>query len=251
MIHSFISLRKVYMSKVTIQDIAERCGVATSTVSRVLNGSNLISGNRADEIRKIAKELGYQKRVIRRSASRTILNVMVVLPFHSERSVQLFYDYSELLNGIQCFVPTEKANILTTSRQTDLIQNQYKKGGGIDAVIFAFTQPRSDVTIALKQKGIPILVINREWKQGDFVTCDHKKGVETITHNAYEKIVNSNPCYLSLNSSPNVAALRMEGFIHALEKRGFIDPQERILTVEKVEEIEFWVMKPSFFLTFS
>ena len=105
------------MAKVTIFDIAEKAGVSPSTVSRVLNDSSLISDGRSEKIRRIAERLGYKKRTIRKPRARAILNVMIILPRHRERAVQLFYDYSDLLNGIQKAIPTDRANIFTTIDQ--------------------------------------------------------------------------------------------------------------------------------------
>ncbi len=45
--------------KITMQDIAARCGVSPSTVSRVLNGSSLISEETKRTVLDAAAELGY------------------------------------------------------------------------------------------------------------------------------------------------------------------------------------------------
>ena len=44
---------------VTIRQIAERCGVSVSTVSKALNDAWDISGDTASRIRAVAEELGY------------------------------------------------------------------------------------------------------------------------------------------------------------------------------------------------
>ena len=43
----------------TIKDIANKCGVSTSTVSKALNGYRDISDDKREEIKKAAVELGY------------------------------------------------------------------------------------------------------------------------------------------------------------------------------------------------
>ena len=46
---------------VTIRTIAERCGLSVAAVSRALNGRSGISEERAEQVRRIAQELGYLK----------------------------------------------------------------------------------------------------------------------------------------------------------------------------------------------
>ena len=44
---------------VTIRDIAERYGVSVATVSKALNNQKDIGAKTKEEIRKLAKEMGY------------------------------------------------------------------------------------------------------------------------------------------------------------------------------------------------
>ena len=52
---------------VTLKDVAEKCGVAVSTVSRALNGVDLINPERAEEIRAVAREMGYSPNAVART----------------------------------------------------------------------------------------------------------------------------------------------------------------------------------------
>jgi len=45
---------------VTMKSIAEICGVSRGTVDRALNGRGRVSKETADNIRKAARQLGYQ-----------------------------------------------------------------------------------------------------------------------------------------------------------------------------------------------
>lgn len=58
------------MKKVSIKDIAQKAGVSIATVSLVLNDKNKkgrVSRDKAEEIKKIAKEMNYQPNVVARS----------------------------------------------------------------------------------------------------------------------------------------------------------------------------------------
>jgi len=63
--------------KVTLNHIAEKAGVAISTVQRALNGGKGISDNKRDFIIKIAEELEYKKLV---KESKRTLRIAVVFP---------------------------------------------------------------------------------------------------------------------------------------------------------------------------
>ena len=66
--------------RVTVYDIAKKLDISPSTVSRVLNNSNLISNERARQIHKIAEEMGYRPRAIKKQVNRAILNIHLFLP---------------------------------------------------------------------------------------------------------------------------------------------------------------------------
>lgn len=65
----------------TIADVAKAAGVSVATVSRVMNGSSLVTGSTAQVVRDAIQELSYipnqQARNLRRNESRTVL---VLLP---------------------------------------------------------------------------------------------------------------------------------------------------------------------------
>ena len=44
---------------VSMKDIAKKCGVSIATVSKALNDYSDIGAEKRDEIKKVAKEMGY------------------------------------------------------------------------------------------------------------------------------------------------------------------------------------------------
>ena len=90
---------------VTLQDVAEYCGVTKATVSRALNGNQEINKQTASRIRAAAEALGYNparfhqaRRLAARKTGRRVLNhqVALILPayFHTSRY------FTELFHGI-------------------------------------------------------------------------------------------------------------------------------------------------------
>ena len=64
---------------VTIRTIAERCGLSVAAVSRALNGRSGISEERAEQVRRIAQELGYQPNEAARTLKTNRSNLIGVL----------------------------------------------------------------------------------------------------------------------------------------------------------------------------
>jgi DNA-binding LacI/PurR family transcriptional regulator len=83
--------------KVTLQDIANATGYSISTVSRVLSGSNKISGSARTDIIAAAQRLKYPLNRIRASDKiQTELNVALITDFHEgEFYASYFYGFAQ------------------------------------------------------------------------------------------------------------------------------------------------------------
>lgn len=64
---------------VTIRTIAERCGLSVAAVSRALNGRSGISEEKAAQVRRIAREMGYQPNEAARTLKTNRSNLIGVL----------------------------------------------------------------------------------------------------------------------------------------------------------------------------
>ena len=52
------------MKRVTIYDVAKEAGVSLATVSRVINGSNVVKGPTRDRVQAAVDKLGYKPNAI-------------------------------------------------------------------------------------------------------------------------------------------------------------------------------------------
>src|SRR4051812_24443264 len=77
------------LSKPTIQEVARRAGTSPSTVSRVLNGSAIVSDERKAAVLSVVAELDYRPnmlgRALRTRSTRTIglITTDIINPFYS------------------------------------------------------------------------------------------------------------------------------------------------------------------------
>src|SRR5260370_25219978 len=87
--------RRRPVAAVTIHDVAARAGVSVATVSRVLNGKQLVRQETADHVLSVARTLRFVPNVAARSLSiRRSQTIGIVLPdVHGEF-------FSEVIRGV-------------------------------------------------------------------------------------------------------------------------------------------------------
>src|SRR4051794_32602743 len=106
--------RRVRANAVTIHDVAARAGVSVATVSRVLNGKELVRDETAQHVLAVAKSLKYVPNVAARSLSiRRSQTIGIVLPdVHGEF-------FSEVIRGIDIAARKERYHILVSGSHSD------------------------------------------------------------------------------------------------------------------------------------
>ncbi|HVJ45188.1 MAG TPA: LacI family DNA-binding transcriptional regulator [Luteolibacter sp.] len=220
---------------VTIYDIAEKAGVSGSTVSRALNGSRLVSDDVRERIQTIARELGFEKRNVRRHRQRTILNIRLVLPHHDSPERGLFFDLSQLIDGLRKGFEPTAINIMCDLGGSGFVPFPHKKGGDTDAFVFAFHLPTKQVLQTLLERGIPFVILNRSTPGLPCITCDHSGGMSDLV-----SLVSKNPikpCLVTIEGFGEVGEQRLEGLTQSLAKKKIPFEQEDIITFPNTASI--------------
>ena len=175
--------------KVTIADIAAHAGVATSTVSRALSNSEMVSEKTRDQIFEIAESLNYQQPGVRRSLRVGTKNIAIVVPDISNPY------FSKLVKGTfhrlsgagftQILIDSEE------SAQTEL-DSILKISPGVDGMILAASR-LSDKELAEVASQKPVVALNREVPGVTSVQIDSAGGaahaVEHLVSLGHQKIV--------------------------------------------------------------
>jgi len=210
--------------RVTVYDIAERLQLSVSTVSRVLNNSTLISSEKRALILETAREMGYQKRTIRRQRGRRVLNVLLFLPYAPSGYLHLFYDPAELVASIEEGFGGVRANIIAQLNRAGRPLFDHKKLGDIDACIFGFTSPLPSLLEQIEERGIPLVLINRTSATRNFVSCDHAAGMSRLLDEVRQKKEARGervlPCYLGFAPIRAVSDARRDGVFAAARAAG-------------------------------
>ena len=212
---------------VTITDISQELGVSTATVSRALNHSRLVGSEMTGKICEAAEKMGYKKREIRRHRGRGILNIKLVLPRHEEPERALFYDLASLIEGIGSGFKLCGINLLCEPTTPTFKPYPHKKGGDIDAFIFAFHQPSPAAVAELRQTGTPFVILNRDIRNLPCVASENAAGMDLLVGHLQNQRGKFKPAYVSFNGLGQIDSERLAGLAKSCEIRGINFDQKK------------------------
>jgi LacI family transcriptional regulator len=210
---------------ITILDVAAEANVSKSTVSLVLQGSELIRSETAERVREAARKLGYvyNRRAadLRRSKSNAVGVVIndLMNPFFAEILVGL---ERKLVDAGYTVLMAHTSEDLT--RQAQVLQTMREQNVAGIALCPALGTD-SSLTATVKEWGIPLVVMVRTLGPGDydFAGSDNTQGVllaaRHLLSQGHRRIG-----FLGGRSGP-VLEQRLQGYRQALDEAGIaFDP---------------------------
>ncbi|MGX6961949.1 LacI family DNA-binding transcriptional regulator [Vagococcus xieshaowenii] len=157
---------------VTVKDVAKKAGVATSTVSRVINDHPSISDATKKRVMKVMDELGYVPNIAAQNLGKRKSNAIgVILPplDSKERMGNPFF-----LEIIEAINEEALANNLTTAVATatnyeKLLENVKKMHSQrqVDGFVLVYSDKDDPVIAYLCEKDIPFSLIGQPYQQED------------------------------------------------------------------------------------
>jgi LacI family transcriptional regulator len=200
----------------TIYDVAEAAGVSVATVSRVFNGSPLVTGKTAERIRKIAAELDYFPNSNARGLSVSKNEIIgFILP------VVYGEFFSELIYNAETEIQKKKYHILICSVHNsieelrDAIRSIRSK---VDAMAIFFPYKIDEKILGRMTEKMPVVFLSdfTEKKIANIVTIDNFEGSRKLT----EKIIgmgHRNIAYFRADQKNLDASERYAGFLKAID----------------------------------
>lgn len=224
----------------SIKDVAERAGVAISTVSNVLNKTKYVSPELIDRVEKAVQELSYEVNPIARSMKNKRTRMIGVI---TEDMCGVFYPY--VVKGINA-VATEKGYQViicdTHGVNGDLEAFKREKklfkrliANRVDGIIFVSTVPQAQSTqyfaeimrIANRDKPIPLVSLERDFTHEgiDSVIFDSygnaKSAVKHLSSVGCKRI-----CLITGPVGMEIVREREQGFLDGMTACGLpFDPQ--------------------------
>ena len=206
---------------VTVYDIADHARTSVATVSRVLNGSVLVGDDLRTRILAAAENLGYVRKTVRRPVSRSVFNVVVIVRGVEDGLDHLFYDLTELIQGLEEGLGVLHANlVIATNAGTTAPAFWSKKLGDIDAIVTAFVDPDPQLPRFAEQRGVPLVLINRDLDGVSSVTSDDVFGAEKILEHLSATRSLERALFVGIESAEVVSSRRAEAFKRVAEEIG-------------------------------
>lgn len=202
---------------VTIHDVAARAGVSVATVSRVLNGKELVREETSRQVLAVAKSLRYVPNVAARSLSiRRSQTIGIVLPdVHGEF-------FSEVIRGIDVAARRAGYHILVSGSHSDageMLEVLETMHGRVDGLVIM----APDVALASLREplapDLPLVLLNSRNGSLDSITIDNFGGARTMMRHLAE-LGHARIAFIKGPAQNGDARDRLRGYRHAMRGLG-------------------------------
>ncbi len=214
----------------SLKDIAKICNVSVATVSKALNDHRDIGEETKENIKRVAKELGYLPNLSAR-ALKTNKTYGIGVLFVDEARSGLTHDYfSGVLDSFKrtaeeagydiTFINSSKNRV---NKMTYLEHSRYR---GFDGVVLACIDFNDPEVIELVQSDIPVVTIDYVFHNRISVLSDNVAGMKDLVEYIYGK---GHRRIAYIHGAPSaVTSGRLSSFYRTAEKLGIEIPDEYI-----------------------
>jgi len=214
---------------VTLQQIAEKAGVSRGTVDRALNNRGRIRPEVAENVRRIAKEMGYHANIAGRAMSiKKNLNIGVIVqsaetPFIQEVVLGIRQAKKEVEN-LGGTVTIYQVEGMDAAQVISIMEELHEKEYNAIALMPSEDQLlRRTIDMFVEEYSIPVVTFNadlEETKRMCFVGQDGVKGGQAAA-GLMGEIVNEfgKVCVISGNEHNQVLLGRVKGFMDEMHSR--------------------------------
>lgn len=208
---------------VTIKDVAEKAGVSTSTVSRVINGSDAISNKTSEKIFKVMEELDYHPNSIARNFASGKTNIIaVVINSDDERTFSNTF-FNRSLYAIETVVQDNDYNLMIVNDKLDGKYTSVEKlvlEHKVDGIILPSTNASSELIKFLEEKEFPFVILGEPECHVDetsWVDINNVLGSKMALKHLYSKDY-KNVALILENNETVFAKNRLYGYKKGLEE---------------------------------
>jgi LacI family transcriptional regulator len=219
----------------TLKDIADRIGVARSTVDRAIHGREGIDPSLKAEILRVAEEMKYRPNILARGLKTNRSSLLgVVVP-----AIAMSF-YADVIQGVQdvasehgyslilCTIPAEKY----LEQHLSVLQDKR-----VDGVLISTVAPLEDLRLYhdLINNGTPIVSVS--YRVNDLaiptVTADNVNGGYLATMHLIDA-GHTRVGYVGFNFDSSQGVDRYEGYIKALHEAGISHDKTHVHLTPKV-----------------
>lgn len=222
----------------SLKDIAQRAGVAKSTVSRYLNNGQVSEATKA-KIRQVIDETGYQPNTFARtlkSASPNLIGV-VVPRFNSGATTSILegIDQAAYQAGKQLLIVNsnldqarEKENIKALARQN------------VGGLVLLASQVDADLQQVINKLSVPLILLGQESDDLSYIAHDDYQAGYLMSQHV-KKLGHQKALFIGVPESDHaVGVLRKQGFVDGCKKSG-IEVRSVITSFSKKDNYEWTI----------
>ena len=218
---------------VTIREVAKRAGVSIATVSRVLNGSERVSGDAKQAVELAIQELNYQKPTAKRKKATKLFAVIV-----RNMSNPFFAQLIDVLE--QEAYKHGRSILLFNSRNNLQLEKTFLSECVNHKVDGVFLIPRSLKQEHLSELGklpFPVVLLTTTISGMASIGTNHKHGGEQ----AAEHFIKCGYRRVGFIGASDTVSERFIGFRDRLAKKGIDLPEARILAPYTLEQLQSYM----------
>ena len=204
---------------ITIKDVARRCGMSISTVSKVFNGYPDISEDTRKQVLKLAREMGYQPNALAR-ALKTNRSYNLGVLFVDENTSGLTHPFfAAMLNAFKSEAEAHGYDItfinhnIGTSEMTYLEHCRYRN---VDGVCLACVDFYSAEVAELVNSDIPSTTVDHVFNNRPCIASDNRTGIRMLVEYA-AGLGHRRIAYIHGQRNSSVTETRISGFYRAME----------------------------------
>ena len=210
---------------VTMKDIAQKCGVSVSTVSRVLSGNAIISPDTSRAVLDAAESLGYMPDVTARTL-KTNRSDMIGILFDSNLTHPFF---SGVIDSVRIHAEEAGFDVLLLSRvkrdgQMDYTETALSRR--MDGIIVLYADVSNEGVEKLTRGNIPVVAVDTYEGGCNMVLSDYRQGSRELTEWAISR--GHRRIALIHGEMGYATRERLEGFREAMADHGLAVPPEYI-----------------------
>jgi len=215
---------------VSIKDVSVRCGVSVATVSKALNDHSDIAEATKENVRRIAKEMGYFPNSSARALKTNRTYNLGVL-FVDEAQSGLTHEYfANVLDSFKVEAERNGYDITFISKHTgqkNMSYYEHSKYRGVDGVVIACIDFSDPGVVELIHGELPVVTIDHVFDNRTAIISDNIKGMHDLITYIYE-MGHRKIAYIH-GADSSVTQNRVGSFYRTLGDLGIEVPDEYVM----------------------
>lgn len=211
---------------VTIKDVARRCGVSPSTVSRVIADDTRISQRTKEKVREAMEELKFTPNAIARSLARQRTKTLGIIIPNSDENLFENPFFIKALKGISVYSQKRGYSIMYTYSTDDNKELEFLKdyigSNKVDGIILLTSRKDDKCIDYLREIEFPFSLIGRPSDNQDLIPW-----VDNDNHEAMRDVVKYHHAmgsrkiaFIGGSRDFNFVNDRYEGFVNTMKELG-------------------------------